>query len=91
MSESGARERKGSEIVTARLKLRPQDRFSFFKWQDDRERLEAFYHDRQRLEARITTRRIAGETDATRVGLSYDIRPGPRTTVSLRMADRRLF
>src|SRR5262245_13923966 len=67
--------------LRSRLKLAPQDRFSFFKWQDDRERLEAFYHDRQRLEARITTRRIAGETDATRVGLSYDIRPGPRTTV----------
>src|SRR5262249_31802214 len=29
-----------------RLKLQPGDRFSFFEWQDDRERLERYYHER---------------------------------------------
>ena len=66
--------------LRSRLKLNANDRFSFFQWQDDRERLERFYHERQRLEARIVTRRVADPADAARVRLAYDITPGPRTT-----------
>lgn len=64
-----------------RLKLRAGDRFSFFQWQDDRERLERFYHERQHLEARIVTRRVVEPSDATRVHLTYEVREGPRTTL----------
>ena len=64
-----------------RLKLRPGDRFSFFEWQDDRERLERYYHERQHFEARITARRLVDGPDATRVRLTYDVREGPRTVV----------
>ena len=41
------------------LKLRAGDRFSFFRWQDDRDRLELFYQQRDRAAARVTTRRVA--------------------------------
>ena len=67
--------------LRARLKLQAGDRFSFFQWQDDRERIERFYHESQRFEARVGARRVVDPSDATNVRLTYDIRPGPRTTV----------
>jgi hypothetical protein len=66
-----------------RLKLKAGNRFSFFEWQDDRERLERFYHESQRFEARVNARRLVDPNDATRVRLTYDVRPGPRTTISV--------
>jgi len=67
--------------IRSRLKLQSGDRFSFFQWQDDRERLESFYRDRQQLEARVSTRRVADPNDAGHVRLVYQVRPGPKTTV----------
>ena len=67
--------------IRSRLKLQTGDRFSFFQWQDDRERLEAFYWDRQRLEARVVTRRAPDPGDAAHLRLAYKVRPGPLTTV----------
>jgi outer membrane protein assembly factor BamA/autotransporter translocation and assembly factor TamB len=64
-----------------RMKLRPGDRFSFFEWQDDRERIERFYHERERFEARVTAHRVAAPADAAHVTLTYDVRPGPQTSV----------
>src|SRR5205814_6776741 len=66
------------------LRLSPGDRFSFFRWQDDRDRLEKFYHDRNRAEARVTTRRIEGEGTSAAEGtvdIDYAIRPGPHTGI----------
>jgi outer membrane protein assembly factor BamA/autotransporter translocation and assembly factor TamB len=63
------------------LRLDAGDRFSFFRWQDDRDRLEAFYHDRDRAEARVTTRRSEESADGSATEISYDVRPGPRTGV----------
>ncbi len=65
------------------LKIKEGDRFSFFRWQDDRERIENFFHERERFEARVVTRRMPEPDDATMINLSYDIRPGPRTTVQV--------
>jgi hypothetical protein len=62
--------------LRSRLKLQANDRFSFFQWQDDRERLEAFFHERERFEARIAARRTAEPADAARVRLAYEVRPG---------------
>jgi outer membrane protein assembly factor BamA/autotransporter translocation and assembly factor TamB len=67
--------------IRSRLKLQAGDRFSFFQWQDDRERLEAFYWERQRLEARVVTRRAPDPGDAAQLRLGYEVRPGPQTTV----------
>src|SRR5262249_39136425 len=65
-----------------RLTLGPGDRFSFFAWQDDRDRMERFFQEHGRATARVTTRRVEGEApDAQSVVLRYDVRPGPLTTV----------
>jgi outer membrane protein assembly factor BamA/autotransporter translocation and assembly factor TamB len=64
-----------------RMKLQSGDRFSFFEWQDDRDRVERFYHERERFEARVTARRVADSSDAAHVALTYDVRPGPQTTI----------
>jgi translocation and assembly module TamA len=71
----------GADETTLRglLHLDAGDRFSFFRWQDDRDRLEAFYHDRDRAEARVTTRRSGERAGGT--AISYDVRPGPRTSI----------
>ncbi len=79
LSGAGASE----AALRARLKIHEGDRFSFFRWQDDRERVEDYYHERDRLEVRVVTRRIVDPIDATSVSLTYDIRPGPRTTVQV--------
>src|SRR5262249_13140168 len=63
------------------LSLSVGDRFSFFRWQDDRDRLERFYERRDHATARVTTRRVEGEPGAEGVRLLYDVRPGPRTMV----------
>ena len=69
--------------LRSQLKIKEGDRFSFFRWQDDRERIENFFHERERFEARVVTRRTPEPSDATMINLSYDIRPGPRTTVQV--------
>ncbi len=69
--------------LRSQLKIKAGDRFSFFRWQDDRERIENFFHERERFEARVVTRRTPEPSDATMINLSYDIRPGPRTTVQV--------
>jgi outer membrane protein assembly factor BamA len=69
-----------------RMKLSAGDRFSFFQWQDDRDRLEAYYHDRDYLEARVTTRRVppgVRADSATGVELVYEVRPGPHAAIAV--------
>ena len=46
--------------LRSQLKLRAGDRFSFFRWQDDRDRLELTYHQRDHAAARVTTRFSVG-------------------------------
>jgi outer membrane protein assembly factor BamA/autotransporter translocation and assembly factor TamB len=76
ISGAGADEK----ALRGRLRLDAGDRFSFFRWQDDRDRLEGFYHDRDHAEARVTTRR--SDQDAG-IEIGYDVHPGPRTTVAI--------
>lgn len=67
-----------------RLKLTAGDRFDFFRWQDDQDRLLDFHHDRGYLEARIAARRHAVEATAdSGVELEYEIERGPRTELSV--------
>ena len=63
--------------LRSQLKVKEGDRFSFFRWQDDRERIENFFHERERFEARVVTRRMPEPADATMINLSYEVRPGP--------------
>ena len=46
--------------------------------------MEQFYRDRDRAEARVTTRRSGGagtSAEAAITDISYDVRPGPRTSI----------
>jgi len=55
------------------------DRFTFTAWQDDRERVERFFHDRGFLEARVA----ASRDEADPVTLSYEIAEGPKTVLEV--------
>jgi outer membrane protein assembly factor BamA/autotransporter translocation and assembly factor TamB len=67
--------------LARRLKLKDGDRFSFFQWQDDREQIERYFHERDRFEAHVVTKRVPEPAGSTVIGLAYDVRPGPRTAV----------
>jgi outer membrane protein assembly complex protein YaeT len=68
------------EELLGRLRLRPGRPFDFFRWQDDHDRLEAWFHGRGYLDARVTARR--GE-DASGITLVYEIQRGPRTILTI--------
>jgi outer membrane protein assembly factor BamA/autotransporter translocation and assembly factor TamB len=68
------------EQVRGALRLNEGDRFDFIDWQEDRDRLERFYHTRQHLAAHIVTGR---EESPDGVGLNYTIEAGPETHVSV--------
>jgi outer membrane protein assembly factor BamA/autotransporter translocation and assembly factor TamB len=72
------------ERIRSLLKLRPRDTFDFARWQDDRDRLEDFYHQNGRLAARVNaSREVNGEV----VNLVYAIDAGPQTTVEVSGVD----
>jgi translocation and assembly module TamA len=60
-----------------RLRVSPGDTFDFGAWQDDVDRLEQWYHERGRLEARVRGSRTNAADG--RVDLLYRITPGPVT------------
>jgi outer membrane protein assembly factor BamA len=67
-----------------RLKLTEGDTFDFFRWQDDRDRLEESLKKSGRLEARVSARRSGSPSDAAAtVDLTYDVYQGPRTVVDI--------
>ena len=72
------------ERIRSQLKLRPRDTFDFARWQDDRDRLEDFYHRSGRLAARVNaSREVNGEV----VNLVYAIDAGPQTTIEISGVD----
>ena len=67
-----------------RLKLTERDTFDFFRWQDDRDRLEETLKKDAHFEARVSARRSGSPSDgATTVDLEYDVYQGPRTIVDI--------
>ena len=62
------------------LRLKAGDRFDFGRWQDDRDRLEAFHHQNEHLAARVNASRM---TAGDAVTLTYMIDAGPRTAVTV--------
>lgn len=68
--------------LAGRLKLRQGDAFDFFKWQADRDRLEAYFADRGYYEARVSaTRQSVVDSEAPGVALEYEIERGPLTSL----------
>jgi outer membrane protein assembly factor BamA/autotransporter translocation and assembly factor TamB len=72
-----------STQLTRRLGLRTGQRFDFYRWQQDRDRLRRFYLDRGFFEARIAARQIpqTGPSGGPRVDLAYHVEPGPQTSI----------
>ncbi len=65
--------------LTSKLRLEVGDRFDFYRWQDDQDRLLGFFHDRGHYEARVTSRRTTDPARAGEVILDYTVVPGPAT------------
>jgi outer membrane protein assembly complex protein YaeT len=59
------------------LRLNQGDAFDFFRWQQDRDRLEAALRADGHFEARVSARRSGSQA----VNLTYDVYRGPRTSV----------
>jgi outer membrane protein assembly complex protein YaeT len=70
-----------------RIRIEPGDRFDFYRWQQDQDRLVALYHDRGFFEARVSARRqeVGAGADGTEPGLTleYRIDRGPSTTLAV--------
>ncbi len=77
--------------ATARslLKIDEGDRFDFYDWQDDRDRLSRWLLDNGYYEGRVVARRNPptpppmGATEQSPVDLSYIIETGPRTELTI--------
>lgn len=62
-------------------RVRAGDRFDYFRWQEDRERMRRFLRERGHREARIRASRR--EVDGERVRLGFDVDPGPTTRLRI--------
>jgi outer membrane protein assembly complex protein YaeT len=73
------------EEIRSQLRLEAGARFDFYRWQQDRDRLQRFYRDRDFLEARIAGRRTSVPTPDGRPGvaLEYEIERGPETRLTV--------
>jgi outer membrane protein assembly complex protein YaeT len=74
------------EEIRRQLRLLQGERFDFYRWQQDRDRLLRFYHEREFLEARIAARRTpapAGPDGRAGVALEYEIERGPETKLTI--------
>lgn len=71
--------------IRERLRLRAGDRFDYYRWQQDRDRLQRFYRDRDFLQARVSARRLpmASEGNGNLVALEYAIDRGPQTILTI--------
>ena len=73
----------GDEEVRRQLRLTEGDRFDFYRWQQDRDRLLRFYHEREFLEARVAARRAPVPGGKPGVSLDYEIERGPQTKLTI--------
>lgn len=65
------------------VKLDEGDRFDFYRWQQDRDRLANFYHDRGYFETRIRATRevVKDSSDEPTLALTYTVERGPATSI----------
>jgi outer membrane protein assembly factor BamA/autotransporter translocation and assembly factor TamB len=70
--------------LRGRLKLTEGDKFDFFRWQDDRDRLEEWLKKDGYFEAHVSARRAGSPSHAAAAAdLTYDVYRGPRTIVDI--------
>ena len=74
------------EEIRGQLRLTGGERFDFYRWQQDRDRLQRFYRERDYFEARIAARRASASATGSRAGvaLEYEIERGPQTKLTIR-------
>ncbi|MQA30820.1 MAG: BamA/TamA family outer membrane protein [Luteitalea sp.] len=74
-----------AEAIEGALKLRKGDRFDFYRWQSDRDRLRRFYLERGHLEVRISARRAerAVSDEGPSVVLEYAVEAGPQAHLEI--------
>jgi outer membrane protein assembly complex protein YaeT len=66
-------------VLLNELDLGVGDRFDYFDWQRDRDRIAALFHSRGYFEARISARRTDESPEG--ITLEYEIDPGPHTVL----------
>ena len=71
------------EELRDELELEATDRFNFYEWQDDRDRLQQYYTKRGFREARVRARRRQGAGSEPGVTLEYAIESGPLTSLTV--------
>ncbi len=74
------------EELREHLRLTEGDRFDFYDWQADRDRLEGFYIEKGYREVRIGSRRQSGpgpSADERATRLEYEIHRGPSTILTI--------
>ncbi len=72
------------EDLRSRLKLTDGKTFDFFRWQQDRDRLEEWLRKDGHFEARVSAHRSGSQAvTAAAVDLTFDVYRGPRTVVDL--------
>lgn len=72
------------DALLRQLRLDTGDRFDFYRWQDDRDRLDAWLHEARHYEHRLTARRHVDDgEDGPVVDLRYEVTPGPRATLAV--------
>jgi hypothetical protein len=69
------------DLLARELKLSKGDRFDFFAWQEDRDRLAAFFHRQGYFEARVDADRVMSHEPNGLITLTYGVDRGPHTTV----------
>jgi outer membrane protein assembly complex protein YaeT len=69
--------------IMSRLRQQPGERVDFYRWQQDRDRLQFFYRERDYLEARISARRTPGDEAGGGTILEYEIQRGPQTRLTI--------
>lgn len=66
------------------LRVTEGQSFDFYRWQQDRDRLEAALREEGHFEARVSARRSGSlAITATAIDLTYDVARGPRTMVDM--------
>jgi outer membrane protein assembly factor BamA/autotransporter translocation and assembly factor TamB len=66
--------------LLSKLRVGVGDPFNFFRWQNDRDRLLAFFHEEGHAEAHVRAERSTEPGDVT---LTYTIHPGPQTLLTI--------
>jgi outer membrane protein assembly factor BamA len=70
------------EVLRNSLRLTEGKGFDFYRWQQDRDRLDTALREDGHFEARVSARR-SGPQEGAAIDLTYDVHRGPRTIIDI--------